>query len=665
MKYFFIIFLALLSKLLFGYIALPDSVLKELNKQKNDTLKCEYLLKLAERTKGNNPRFSFDIASGALFYAEQSNYVQGMVKSYNLLGSIKCDIGDFVAAIDYHSKAYERAKFLKDDLLLAETFNYMGNLSYAQGKYTKAIEYYKQSLDYSNKANSKNQTLNNLYRLGLIYETLDNLNDAYRCYKKSLLIEEELKNKEGIFFSLMGIASVSQKRQNYYQAFVLYNKALSIAQELNILAYQSLVYSKLGDLSKIQKKYVDALKYYSISLKIADSLDYYKDKKNCYYNLAFTNEKLQFYKEAYHYLTQYVELNNKIYDADVAEQIARLQMKFDIKSKEKEIEQLKFQEEQRTRERNFLFVGASLLLIILILLVILFRTRQKNAKILKQQYIELKSKKEELDNALEQLNILNSELKKSNEQITNSLIYAASIQETILPFEYNFKEIFNNCFIFNQPKNIVSGDFAWILKKQNIIYCAIADCTGHGLAGALVSIKGYNLLNYALNNLTNPLPSEILSWIDKHWYSSNLSNSRFNDDSMDLALLKINTITSEIEYATANQKFVIIDNNSKPNIYENSIYCIGGLLENDTSKYFTTDKIKINSGDTMYLFTDGFSDQFGENNQKLMFNSFIEHLRSLAKYDINKQKTIIQDFFNSWKGKNEQTDDVLVVGIKF
>lgn len=660
------LFLAIVLSIsqLYSNIAIPDSIVEQYMPLKSDSLRCEYLINKSKAIRGNHPRLSFELATKALFYAEQSNYIQGMAKAYNLLGSIKCDIGEFLTAIDYHSKAFERAKFLKDYYLLAETYNCMGNVAYAQGKYTKAIEYYKESLNYSDKINSKNQTLNNLYRLGLIYEALDNVNDAYRCYKRSLLIEEELKNKEGMFYSIMGIASISAKKENYYQAFVLYNRALELAKQLGVLSFQTMVYSKLGDLSKMQKKYLDALNYYSKALQIADSIDFVKDQKKCYYNLAYTNEKLEFYKDAYQNLSRYVALTDTLYNADVAQQIARMQLRFDLKSKEKEIEQLRTKEEQRTRERNFLLVGSSLLFIILILLTVLIRTRHKNAKLLKQQFNEIKQQKEELNTALEQLNELNYELKKSNDHITDSLRYAASLQQTLLPFENLYRQHFPNSFIFNQPKHMVSGDFAWIQPKNEFVYFAIADCTGHGLAGALVSIKGFSLLNQALNYLEHPSPSDILNWLNEHWNTFKPNESElFNNDSMEIALFKLNTSNLMLEYSTANQRFVIVNHSGELKTYINSEYCIGGFYFGNHQSYFITEQLELHKDDTLYLFTDGFPDQFGDNKHKLMFNSFAEHLRSLSKYPVSQQGKIIEDFFKSWKGKEQQTDDVLVIGI--
>jgi len=656
-----LIFFNFLAK---GNLNIPDSITVKYNLLKSDSNKAEFLINKALSLQGNYPKLAFEIAEKALFYSEQANYIQGMCKSYNILGSIKCNIGEYITAIEYHEKAFERAKFINDYLLLSETYNYIGNVAYAQKKYSKAIEYYKKSLEYSEKSKYKTQSLNNLYKLGLIYETLDNLNDAYRCYKRSLLIEEELKNKEGMFYSLMGIASVSMKKENYYQAFVLFNKAKTIAEELNILSYQSLVYSKLGDLAKVQKKYVEALNNYMIALKIADSLEYYKDKRDCYYNLAYTNEKLQYYKEAYNNLYRFVEINDTLYNAEINEQIARMQMRFDLKAKEKEIEFFKQKEEQRTKERNFMIIGSIFLFIILILLFLLYRNRQKHAKKLKKQYNEIKEKQDKLNTAIEQLNQLNLELKKSNDQITDSLLYASTLQQILLPFEKQFKLYFQNSFVFNQPKYLVSGDFAWIYETNNFYYFAVADCTGHGLAGALVSIKAFSLLNNYVSNNNQVSTGEILLWLNENWNPIHKFRS-IQEDSLEISLCRLNKHSLEMQYSTTNHKIVVIQHTGESNILNNNMFCIGGNINNNEPLFFNTDQITLHKDDTIYLFTDGFADQFGHGNQKLMFNGFLEQLKSLSKYPIQKQETILKNFFFEWKGKNQQTDDILVIGIQF
>jgi len=657
-----LLFACLLSK---GNLTIPDSIVTKYNILKNDSNKAEYLINKALTLQGNYPKLAFELAEKALFYSEQANYIQGMCKSYNILGSIKCNVGEYVTAIEYHEKAFERAKFINDFLLLSETYNYMGNVAYAQKKYSKAIEYYKESLQYSEKLKSKTQSLNNLYKLGLIYETLDNLNDAYRCYKRSLLIEEELKNKEGMFYSLMGIASVSMKKENFYQAYVLYNKAKDIAKELNILSYQSLVYSKLGDLAKAQKKYVEALNNYMIALKIADSLEYYKDKRDCYYNLAYTNEKLQYYKEAYNNLYRFVEINDTLYNAEVNEQIARMQMRFDIKAKEKEIEFFKQKEEQRTKERNFMIVGSIFLLIILVLLFLLYKNRQKHAQKLKAQYNEIKEKQDELNTAIEQLNQLNYELKKSNDEITDSLLYASTLQQMLLPFEQQFKQYFHESFVFNQPKHLVSGDFAWIYETNHYYYFAVADCTGHGLAGALVSIKASSLLNNYIFTHHQASTGEILSWLNENWNPKHhRKTTNEQEDSLEISLCRLNKQNLEMQYSTTNHKIVIVHQTGESSILNNNMFCIGGNFNNNEPIHFNTDQINLKTEDTIYLFTDGFADQFCNGNQKLMFNAFLEQLKSLSKYPIHQQETILKNFFIEWKGKNHQTDDVLVIGIR-
>lgn len=645
------------------YAGIPDSIINQYKHFKNDTLKCNFLINKSYQLKGNNPRLAFNLAEKALFYAEQANYIQGMSKAYNLLGSIKCNFGDYLKATEYHQEAFELAKFLKNDILLAETYTYLGDVAYAQRKFSKAIEYYKESLKLSEKAHAKIQSLNNLYKLGLIYETLDNYTDAYRCYKRSLLIEEELKNPEGKFFSLMGIASIAIKRKNYQNALVIYQNAQKIAEKLNILSYKALIYSKLGELFKAQEKYKEALNYYKMALSIADSLDFIKEKRDCYYNLAQTNEKLKFYKDAFNYMSKVVEINDTLYNTEINDRIARLQLRFELKTREKEIEQLRQKEEQRTRERNYLIVAILLVSIIAILLFTQFKTHKKNAKKIHQHYLEIKEKKDELNTIIEQLNKTNLELKKINDQLTDSLIYASLFQNTIMPFEQQIKHFFNNSFVINLPKHIVSGDFAWIYEKENNIYFAVADCTGHGLAAALISIKAYVLLNNIVQN-NDLTPGEILTNLNNTWITFT-NNNLSNEDAMEICLCKFNKLSNKLEYSTTNQRMIYVHQN---NFYvlNNNQKSIGSHVLYNTENYtFNTNEINISSNDILYLFTDGYYDQYNDHYQKLMFPKFFEKIQHIFLLEMNQQQHELIQFFNYWKGNQQQIDDMLLIGIKF
>lgn len=642
-----------------------DSLIISLPENASDSVKAEYYIKAGTSSKGNTPKVAYELALKALKLAERTNIPTLYIDAQNLIGSIKNDLGEFTYALESHVKALEKSELIKDNYRLSASLNYIGNVYISQNLPAQAINYFEQSLKIAENSNTKNQILNNLYRLGLIYESLDSLQISYKYYKRSLLLEEETKNKEGIFYSLLGIGSVSTKRQNYYQAFIIYNRALKIAEELNVLAYVSLCYSHLGDLLREQKEYVRARNYYLKALSIADSLEFKKDRRDCYKNLAVTNENLQFYNDAYYYLGRYIEINDTLFNQETNEQNLRMQIRFDLRTKEKEIELLKQKDEKRKITITLLIIGFIPIMIVVFLLFYLYKVKQRSNKLLKEQNSEIEQQKEEISTNLEQLAIINNEMFAKNQQITDSIIYASTIQETILPHANVFKNYFKESFVFFKPRDIVSGDFYWINYRKAKVYIALADCTGHGVAGAFMSMIGYTLLNGIIEDISDPSPASILEKLNEKILSSFHHRDAHHDDGMDIAICSYDIKTHSLEFAGANQNIAIAINNSI-NIFQGDIYSIGGTFGNKANHNFTNNFIKIDPTSTVYLYSDGYQDQFGEKNkQKFMSTQFISMLEDICKQPLAEQHEIISSTFEEWKGTHKQTDDVLVIGLKF
>ncbi len=643
----------------------PFSVNKEAY---SDSALTDYYIKEGFKLKGNSPKISYDLAAKALNLAEHSNNITGLIDAHNLIGSIKNDLGEFETALISHMIALEKAEFIKDNVRISITLNYIGNVYFSQNQTEQAINYYNQSLKYAEDSKTSNQILNNLYKLGLIYESLNNYQEAYKFYKRSLLIEEETKNKEGMFYSLVGIGSISTKRQNFYQAFVIYNKALNIANELNVLSYRSLCYSHLGDLMREQKEYVKAREYYLKALDIADSLEYKKERRDCYLSLAQTNENLQFYNDAYYYLARYVEVNDTLFNIEANERKMRMQIRFDLKNKEKEIELLKQKDQQSAIVKNFLIGGFALISFVAFLLFYLNRIKQRSNKLLKERNSEIEQQKEEISTNLEQLAFVNSELAKKNQQITDSIVYASTIQETILPQPSVFSTHFPKSFIFFKPRDIVSGDFYWLHYRGNKVFLALADCTGHGVAGAFMSMIGYTLLNSIVEENKELTPAGILGHLNQKVLMAlrqHELSEKSHDDGMDISVCSYNPSENAIEFAAANHSIAVAQN-GKLEVHSGDIFSIGGTFAIKDNKEFTNHKILLQSPATVYLFSDGFQDQFGGNeNQKFMHNKFIALLETICNNPIEEQHKMLATAFEEWKGIGKQTDDVLVIGLGF
>lgn len=255
------------------------------------------------------------------------------------------------------------------------------------------------------------------------------------------------------------------------------------------------------------------------------------------------------------------------------------------------------------------------------------------------------------------------EIEEHNLNITDSINYARRIQEAILPDEDHIRQYFKNSFAFSQPKDIVSGDFFWIyeLKASTEYILALADCTGHGVPGAMMSIVGHGLLNEIVEHTQDP--AEMLSRLNCEIIRSLRQKSRENtSDGMDVSIIRINVKTLEVTFSGAYQHIYWM--NGSLNLLKGDRQPIGGL-HHDTKRKFTNHTFRVSKGDALYLMSDGYADQFGgKDNKKFMSRRLAELIQSNHKYSMQAQSFIFKKTFEQWKGSNEQIDDVSLIGIK-
>lgn len=256
---------------------------------------------------------------------------------------------------------------------------------------------------------------------------------------------------------------------------------------------------------------------------------------------------------------------------------------------------------------------------------------------------------------------------EKNKEITDSINYARRIQNAILPDLTDVYGTFGDVFILFKPKDIVSGDFYWLMKEQNLI--AAADCTGHGVPGAFMSTIGVEKLNEASSHSSSPgiILSELNRALKKSLNQTvdSESNEKATRDGMDIALLKIdrNESGASVCFAGANRPLWILKNGAVEILeIKATKMAIGGLTGNEQS--FAEHKVELDKGDTIYVFSDGYADQFRPGGKKLMTRKFKQLLVENQHLSMQEQDRFLSDFIDMWKGSAEQTDDILVIGIR-
>lgn len=284
----------------------------------------------------------------------------------------------------------------------------------------------------------------------------------------------------------------------------------------------------------------------------------------------------------------------------------------------------------------------------------------ENERSLEQKVIE---RTEEIVRQKEEIEVKNIELENLYKQVTDSIHYAKRIQEAILPSQEYINEVLPNNFVYYVPKDIVSGDFYWIVKKQQIVYFATIDCTGHGVPGAFMSLVGHNILKDIINNTSLNKPAEIMNALrDGVIKALHAENNKDTKDGMDMTLCCINYETLELQYSAAFNPLYLVRNNELKQ-YEANKFPIGKFI--GEKQPFTNHTLQLQKGDQLYLFSDGYADQFGgPKGKKFMVGNFRKILLSISNQPINEQKNILHNTFINWQNTQEQVDDVLVMGLK-
>ncbi len=301
-------------------------------------------------------------------------------------------------------------------------------------------------------------------------------------------------------------------------------------------------------------------------------------------------------------------------------------------------------------------------------------------RVLRKENIILEQKITERTEVIKKQNI---EIEKKNTAITDSIEYASIIQQAILPSKEEINTLFKNHFIVYKPKDIVSGDFYWIHEEPEKVFIAVADCTGHGVSGAFVSLMGHNLLNETINENHNYNPSEILYELNNKILNTLKQNSEQTSAKygMDIALISVDKKNGNLEYAGAHNPLLIFRKKLLPLPFSSregaqsadEVECFHikanqrsiGSYRKEGQPGFSNHTFQVIKDDMLYMFSDGYADQMGGPERKRIFGQpFRDILQSVCRLEMSEQKKILDQTIINWKGKLNQTDDILVVGIR-
>ncbi len=595
---------------------------------------------------------------------DTSNYI----KNKNREAYYSTFLGNQKKAINILFDNIRIAEKRNDSSLLTEIHMYLG-FSIRTTDFEKAKDYFEKSLEYNN------DTLSVFYstclnEIGNLYTNLGQAEKAIPYLQKALDIRKKT-NDENITYSYNDIAYAYAELGKFYDAILYMSKCIDI--EKNTGSAWDLVYSysAIGHFYMKANKLSNAEKYLNISLEIAEELNLNPVYKEVYNNLyQLYKEKNDFKTSLYYYeLSEFYE--DTIYENNLAEQIAELEKKY---HNEKQEAKLKLMKKEKLANNAIIqrqrVLGMGIILVMLLLAGIAFsvyKSRQKekraNEKLLMQNE-EIQQQNEKIEENAKKLKLANKKIADKNVYITDNIKYARKIQKAMLPSEGEMKNIIPENFIIYKPKDIVSGDFYTVKKINNKTVFVVADCTGHGVSGAFMSILGMSLINDIVIKESILNPADVLNVLRERVKISLRQNKQYTEatDGIDIAFCVYDNITNQLQFSGAQISLFIARDN---NITELNADMMPVGVSIGDEKPFKLKSVSLKKNETIYLFTDGYPDQFGgKSGKKLMMANVLKILTEIHDKPMNIQKNYIEAKLKNWQANYKQVDDILFAGFR-
>lgn len=688
MKKLFSIFLILFGLTVHAQSSTIDSLIHVIETTESDTVKISTLQEWDNLIYISDPKLDnqinlqiIEIASAQLEQKsnlsnkETSFYQYSMSTSYNILGINEDNNGNYPKALDFYYESLKIAEELDENEIVGNVYGNIGLIHEKLGDYDLAYEFYIKSLNIVHESEDHDAVVTAYNNIGSLYLLQDQNDSSLFYYRKALHVANENENEYHLATALGNIGVVYEQIDNFDSSLFYYNSSLEVREQINDWDGLSNVLSNIGLIYVQKKDPRTAIKYcrrgYQIAVKNNGA---YRTSLNC--NCLYQSFKISGDSDsALYYHEQLDSLNHSLINDENNRIIAQKEIIYqhekqvykdsleyagELQLREETLEKNKAQDRLRTT-----LLVSGLITLSLLGLIIYFRlaVAKKQKKEIEKQYK------------------INAEQK---EEIEQSINYAKLIQDSTLP-TLNHDDIFKDSFIYYNPKDAVSGDFYWIEEDENHKYFAVADCTGHGIPGAFISMIGTILLNEIYNSKKITTPNLILNELNRLMELTLDSGDHHMKDGMDIAFCTLDKKTNKLHFAGANNPVWIISDKSELVITKNgteittpSKIDIEGKhlieIKADKSpigksyvehKNFTLNSVQVAKGDKVFVFSDGFADQFGgEKGKKYKYKPFkILLLKNVNKSMTELNKTLNSEFID-WKGELEQIDDVCIMGVE-
>ncbi len=697
-----------------------DSLKLILKDLKEDTTKVNTLNEIAASLYQIDEDEAIVYGTKAKSLAENIDFQIGLAAAYKNLGLGYYFIPDYKEALRNWESALKIYEELGDERLMANVLSNVGALFSTRGVYDQALENYLQALRLAERVGDSLRIATLNLNIGLVYSKQPSMLDTAKSYYLSAIsMGESIGYNELMGLGSINLGEVYFKLKKYDSALVYFKRSavlLTNGRYLSgALSYIGRIYAEKGEFETAIKYQQDAFELalkdngqesipgillamastYSKQGNTKTAIDYYKQAKSHSEDLGLNDQLSEAFKglsdsyaamgdynNAYKYLHFQDTLDNAIYRLETEDKTTELMFSYQMEKKDDEISVLEHEaeiEQLKFRRQRVLIIGIGLFGLLLLLAAVGFYNRMSFIRATNKK---INTQRDEIESQRDKIQGQHDLVYSQKEMITDSISYAKRIQSAMLPSEEQLNQLVPDHFVVYKPKDIVSGDYYWVKEVLDHVVIVGADCTGHGVPGAFMSMLGMTVLNDLISDRCFNAPSAILEQMRLKIKGLLVQNgdSEEQKDGMDMALAILNKNNREIHFAGANYPLYIIRDKKIPGGKELESYIstegedfqlyeikgdkqpIGVHWE---EKPFRTHSIMLQENDTFYLFSDGIVDQYGgPNRKKYKSLNFKKLLLSIQKESMKKQGQILENTFETWKGDMEQIDDVSVIGVK-
>lgn len=663
----------------------------------------------------------------ALVYYRSTSDTLGLFQCFDGIGEIYKNEGNLEKALSYQLESLKFAEALADPTHFAKVYDELGEIYLQNSDPNKALFYYEKAFAFRQKVDDNPAgIIHTLSNLGNLYTRIGNYSEAERIHKKTISLAGLENHEQLLAQGKRNLAEVLHKQGKFDDAKRLVAESISSDKERKNWLPLAKDYILLAKIAFSQEDWSEAYRDAQLAFSFGKKVNALKELSESVELMTLSAASSGDYYAAYNAQNEWLALKDTLSSLQRNQVLEQLSFQNELDKRETENRLLKAENKanlETINQQRILSAAAILVLSILLIAALKFyqqkrkerktnellwarnneigrqneNLKKQNEEIIRQRN-QLEQQKKEIEEINEKLGkqrntlaIQNEQLEMATQNLTDSINYAQRMQSAMLPTIEEIKEKLPESFIFFQPRDVVSGDFYWFsttavqpiyefnqdnpfheatkvfkgFENEKIIL-VVADCTGHGVPGAFMSMKGDALLNQIINIRNIHRPDLVLEELHREVRNAFNQEETENVDGMDIAIVAFDPEEKRLEFAGAKAPLYMIKKGEQElQVIKGDLHPVGGEQFEEERK-FKLHTFKISPEYAIFLSTDGYKDQFGgEKGKKFMSAPFRKLLAGISHLPAEKQEEEVKKAFFSWKGEEEQVDDVLVVGVRF